>query len=144
MEKIVIIQFLFTNFKNKPSVKFRFYFSSDPKIGVSNNLYIDEINIWDAASTPVSEVNGDEIIEIFPNPSSSQVTVKIALNPKEIAGYHLKDISGKNMDDVRYDISGDKSIMLRINSKDHLSSGLYFLVVQTINGNFITRKVLIL
>ncbi|MBP6448304.1 MAG: zinc-dependent metalloprotease [Saprospiraceae bacterium] len=142
--KLLLSNFFSPILKNKPSVKFRFYFSSDPKIGVSNNLYIDEIQIWDAASTPVSEINVDEIIEIFPNPSSSQVTVKIALNPKEIAGYHLKDISGKNMDDVRYDISGDKSIMLRINSKDHLSSGLYFLVVQTINGNFITRKVLIL
>lgn len=77
MEKVSLASVFTTPIKNKPSVKFRFLFKSDPAVQGSNNIYIDEINILDETATKAEEVQWTDAINLYPNPSGGEVEIRI-------------------------------------------------------------------
>ncbi len=80
-------------FKNKPNVRFRFYFKSDPNALGSNNLFLDEINIFDPTLTSIKDA-GPSLISIQPNPALINTPIKIMSANDEIDKVVVYDLNG--------------------------------------------------
>ena len=117
--------------------RFKFEFSS----GNGNNVYLDDINIFDPTTVGISEVNKAALkYKVFPNPVENTLNVSFNL-------LHTTDVQG----DV-YDISGRKVMTLfdrsfqigvntmQINTADW-NAGVYFVRIQ-LEGESFTEKVL--
>ncbi|MBK8623389.1 MAG: T9SS type A sorting domain-containing protein [Saprospiraceae bacterium] len=115
-------------FKNKPSVRFRFYFGSDSNNAGSNNMYLDEINITDEVSTATKELSPD-IFEVFPNPSNGVVNLLIPFQKSLIAGVTLTDITGNNIHVLQEGSENNGTTHFTLNDKLVLPAGIYFLKI---------------
>jgi hypothetical protein len=106
------------------------------KSGGGNNLYLDDINITEnALGTEEQEKAG---FSIFPNPAESRITIKSAAM---IAGgtINIRDTRGRLVQTVQLTQSTPKIFDFELKS---MSSGVYFVELQTVNG-FFTQKLLI-
>jgi Pregnancy-associated plasma protein-A/Secretion system C-terminal sorting domain len=131
-----------TLFKNKPSVKFRFYFRSDPSSSGSNNIFLDEINITNESITSLQEQN--EInIDIYPNPASDEINVEINTQSTENQSIEISNITGQitdRFDDFTYN-NGIKRFV--VNRNGLLSPGIYFLKIKKVGYQDLVKKIVI-
>ncbi|MBK9639799.1 MAG: hypothetical protein IPO72_00535 [Saprospiraceae bacterium] len=131
-------------FKNQPSVKFRFYFKSDPRANGSNNIFIDEINISDESITGVTNNKDEPAIQIYPNPSNSLVIIDIKsddLGESEIEIGNLTNFSTEIIKPV-YTYEGKTRFIL--NTMGHMQPGIYFLRIKKEGYTEIIRKIVLL
>ena len=133
-KKLTISSYLYPLVRYKPSVKFRFYFKSDTELGISNNLYIDELRIWDGAITSISDWKNNVNISVAPNPSTSIIEAKIPLNISEIAHFFIKDITGKMVESNIILTPYSDEILFTLNGDNQLKTGLYQFLVFTKDG----------
>lgn len=84
----------------------------------------------------VEEIDYASSLTIYPNPSSSSVTVVIENTAEPIIGIELYDVTGRLLiSDLN--IRTNKYVM----EKNDLSSGLYFINVRFEDGNFVNKIV---
>jgi PKD repeat protein len=141
----VTLSSVFTSiFKNKPSAKFRFYFRGDPAVGLSNNIYLDQINIWDASTTSTHEHINELDIEVTPNPSFGDFTVKIPIEPAIITNCHVVDITGQTVDKMNNTGFDGTFTIYAFNNGQKLCSGVYQIVFFTKDGNIISKRIVVL
>ena len=113
--------------------KFRakFEFESDG----GNNMYIDDINIYEGAPsetivTAGIEENGIDIdgLSVFPNPTDNDLNIRFTLANAEQANLIVQDLSGKIVQSAMVNASeGSNLVMMDLTQ---LASGMYFLKVQ--------------
>ncbi|HMT52969.1 MAG TPA: CotH kinase family protein [Saprospiraceae bacterium] len=114
-------------------------FESTSAVSTSVNLLGQDtlVAIFEGA-TNTNNASFDANIHISPNPADNQIVIKtsdVALNN---ANYTIHDISGKIVQSGA--ISGsNESYKLETTS---LSSGTYFISIQTINGNWVSRFII--
>ncbi len=130
----------FFSYLSAPNVRIRFYFKSDTVIGYGNRFYLDDVNF----TTPVS-VKENMLglnLQVFPNPTSNKLTIKVGSTINEEIKFTLLDIAGKQ-------VQSDKIYLSKLNESEfeilglaNLGKGLYFLNL-IIDGNQICRKVII-
>ncbi|MES2628020.1 MAG: M43 family zinc metalloprotease [Bacteroidota bacterium] len=123
---------------NAAGVKVRFQWIN----GGGNNIYLDNINIYDAASTGIDEnISAAFGLSVYPNPASGSATVAFELPKASQVKVELFDLVGKKCKDV-YNGStqaGEQEIKMNF---DKLITGIYF-VKLSVNGNSFTQKLII-
>lgn len=118
---------------------FRFKLEFTSKSG--NNIYIDNINIYDPATVGLEHNEFLNYIEVFPNPASNNLTVNYNLKASGTLKIELLDISGRLIDSVFEGIrpAGEHSQNMQVTD---LSAGIYF-VRLSVDGDQTTRKLVV-
>ena len=115
-------------FRNKPSVKFRFYFKSDAELDGSNNIYLDEINIIDEDEINTATTEFDESsIEVYPNPSNGNFTISLENVNSKVDRVELISSVGKVIHISKNNI--EEGNIEKYVANDNLPSGIYLLKV---------------
>ncbi|MEO6304468.1 MAG: T9SS type A sorting domain-containing protein, partial [Bacteroidia bacterium] len=129
------------NLQNSPSVSFRFVFTEDPAAGAGNNIYIDAVNFI-GASNGINELTKSYKLNLFPNPSNGEATLKFNLNDAAVVNVNVIDVLGKEvLPSASYNYgAGEQNISINKNST--LSKGIYF-VNLSINGAKMSKKLVI-
>lgn len=110
----------------EPGVRFKFVFTTS---GVSNNLYIDDININGTVS--VDELPAGQFsVGVFPNPTNSQSVISLTTSSEDNVIIRIVDITGKEVAIVNQKPlkSGTYTFALE---QYELASGLYFVTAQS-------------
>lgn len=117
--------------------RFKFNFLSDG----GNNLYIDNINLYEGAPSDTivgldAVVSDNLAMNVYPNPADNYLFVEFGLNDATDVQIRLLDLSGKMIQ--LNQIQGAYGNNLVQLSTELLSSGMY--VVELVNGTQISRK----
>lgn len=130
----------FQNNVNLSNVVFKIQYTSS---NLSNNLYIDDINIGGVDVTGINEtVLNNGVLNVFPNPSNGNTSLVFTSGTNENATIEIFDVSGKlvstvykgniNIGDNRFDF--DKSTFP--------STGVYFVKVKTASQVFGAKAII--
>src|SRR6201999_1369699 len=78
------------------SVLFKWEFSADPN-GAGNNLYIDDINIVDAATaaTAIQNLETAVSLNVYPNPSDGKTNIAFNLTEQHTISVQVTDMIGR-------------------------------------------------
>lgn len=141
-KKVTITSLFRSFFKNKPSVKFRFYFKSDANSNGSNNLYLDEITIIDeeAINTAVNDLSKIEI-EVYPNPTNNDFVISKGSANVKFDKIELLSPLGQKIDLSKFEIEDGTASTYVVNTQ--LPNGVYILNI-TSKDRSISRKVFII
>ncbi len=133
---------LLSSLANKPSVKFRFFFKSDPTIGRSNNIYIDQINITGNLATSISELEKSVGLIIYPNPTSGSSFIDFSVSESDKVSISLTDIIGRMVEQSNTINKTTGNVKHEINKNESLSKGIYIVNIN-INDKVISKKLII-
>lgn len=122
---------------NKVMFKWAFYAGTS----MGNNLYLDDINIMDAAVTGIKNVESAVNLSIYPNPSSGAVNILFNLNEKQNVSVHVVDMLGRVVETIPSQQYPSGKTTLTVGSKTY-QAGIYF-VNMNINGQQISKKIII-
>lgn len=125
-----------TNYK-VPGVRFRFSFIN----GGGNNLYLDNINVYDGSTSVTEDLAAGYALNVYPNPVDDVAQISFSLGNAAKTTVELFDIVGKKIQTLQAGQSAAGEHSLSLNSSG-LPSGVYF-VKLTIDRNTFTRKVII-
>ena len=126
--------------KNNNHVLFRFDFTA----GGGNNIYIDDFNV---VGQPVGIEEEESLLHssfsVFPNPSTrGTATIQFISEEKlQNASIYLTDIMGKRIKEIYQGSIANTEYQFELNTSA-LSSGIYFLSLQSENGR-ITKKLVV-
>lgn len=118
---------------------FRFKFEFTSKSG--NNIYIDNINIYDPATVGLDNHEILNYIEVFPNPAANSLTLNYNLKSSGKVKVDLLDISGRLVESA---FEGNKPAGAHTQKMqvNNLAPGIYF-VRLSVNGEQVTRKLVV-
>lgn len=135
-EEVIIDNISPTFFTSEFRVKFEFTSFK------GNNIYIDDINIFDPSALGVEESKNVADIALYPNPASSSVRLRIGLTESQHVRVELLDASGRVVQSpfVGHLSEGGQNINIELD--ESLSSGLY-LVRLTAEDGIAVRKLII-
>lgn len=105
-----------------PEFKARFEFTSL----VGNNIYIDDINIFDPLTVSSDEVTLDAGMKIFPNPAVGQFTLEYAVAAPGRMTAEVIDLSGRVLD-VLFTAQRSAGKYIAAYDVSHLTPGVYFI-----------------
>lgn len=130
------------NFTTSPSATFRFVFTEDPLNGLGNRIFLDAIKFQGANPNGINELTKTYKLNLFPNPSNGEATIKFNLNDAAAVNISIVDVLGKSVlpDTERSFSAGEQS--LSINKNGTLSKGIYFVNI-SINGAKMSKKLVI-
>ena len=109
---------------------FRYLFQFEA--GGGNNMYLDNINIYQGAPSDdlvigISENEGASDLSVYPNPVEGELNVRFALNSAENAVIEIQDIAGKVTQRNSIQANAGANLVF-VDTKD-LAAGMYFLRV---------------
>ncbi|TNE82402.1 MAG: T9SS type A sorting domain-containing protein [Bacteroidetes bacterium] len=118
------------------NVRLRFEFRSRG----GHNLFIDQINLGFSSSIG-EHLNSEANFTVFPNPASTQATVKLNMPSQEQTEVEVYDLMGKKVAVLHTGVlpAGEKELTF---NGTGLSSGMYIVKV-TAGGSSSTRKVML-
>lgn len=102
-----------------------------------NNLYLDDINIMN--STDVSSLTLHSEVNLFPNPSSGQVTVDVNMMNRDNLVIKVTNPVGQSVAEVSENSTYGGRYVLDLSAEPN---GVYFIEVQT-GTEVVTRKIVI-
>lgn len=114
---------------------FRYKFNFEA--GGGNNMYLDNINIYQGAPSDnlvvgIDENEGLTGLSVFPNPTENELNVRFSVNNAQTSLFQIQDLSGKLLS--TYTINSNPGSNLVLLETKGLSSGMYFLKVSGNNG----------
>lgn len=118
----------------EPNVRFKFAFTSG---GTSNNIYLDDINVYGSISGTTSIEEGDlknGVFNIMPNPTSSGADVRFTLSESNQVNIEVLDILGKKIANVYNGQLNNGQHNFTINENLISKAGMYFVRIQSNNG----------
>jgi len=122
------------------NVKFRFQFFADTAAkGPGNNIYLDDINLFDA-SIGIAQQQNDLGFDIYPNPSAGSTTVHFNFTETHSVSLSVSDVLGRVVESVpnrQYEAGETK---LAIGEKVQYKAGVYFVNI-IIDGKALSRKI---
>ncbi len=125
------------------NVRFRWVFTSDYGGNgvVGNNLFMDDINLWDAS---LGITGAEELVSlvIYPNPSSGSVTLDMNLAEGHTISVNVTDVLGRSIESIPSKAYATGELSLSIGKEKVYQPGVYF-VNMDVDGKQITRKVII-
>ncbi len=122
------------------NVRFKWEFFADVN-GQGNNLYIDDINLHDAA-LDINSVESQLGLTIYPNPSSGNVSIDFNLNEKHSITVTVTDLLGRTIESIPTKQYAAGEIKLIIAEKTSYQQGVY-LVNINMDGEIISKKIII-
>lgn len=117
--------------------RFKFQFVS----GGGNNIYIDDINIYDPSTVSVKESDDVNLFRVFPNPANDMAKVSFDLLEGNDVKIVLTDMLGQQIQVIEQAKLNAGSHQFEINTNE-LSNGIYF-VNLSVEGRLITQKLVI-
>jgi CubicO group peptidase (beta-lactamase class C family) len=122
------------------NVRFRFEFFADPA-GPGNNIFIDDINIYDAA-TGLENSDVPLELEVYPNPSQGNTTLAFSLSKKQNISVIVMDLAGRTVETIPSQnyAAGPSKIILA--EKVKYAPGIYFVQLNA-DGKNRTKKIII-
>src|SRR5205085_4852843 len=122
------------------NVRFRFIFFADFGVtgGVGNNIFMDDINLYDASASiaPIEELVG---LNIFPNPSSGTVNLDMNLSEGHTIAVNVTDLLGRSVENIPAHAYGAGELSLLVGQKRIYQPGVYFVNID-VDGKRITKK----
>jgi Zn-dependent metalloprotease len=126
----------------KPNVRIRFEFFADTATaGPGNNIYIDDINLYDA-TTSVENFNNEFSLAVYPNPSSGNVNIDLNLSEKQNVSVSVTDVLGRTIESIPNKQYAAGENKLSIAQKISYEPGVY-LVNINVEGQIISKKIII-
>lgn len=119
------------------SFRFKIAFVS----GGGNNVYIDDINLYDPNSASVRENNSVSLFRVFPNPTSDLAKVSFDLRDNNEIRLALTDMLGQELQVINQSQLSTGTHQFEINTNE-LSKGIYF-VNLSVDGQIITQKLMV-
>ncbi len=103
-----------------------------------NNIYIDDINIFDGATVGLEGVTFVNTLELYPNPTTNNAVLKYSLENSGNVIVDILDISGRRVAQIYNDFqpAGTQALDLDLSN---LVNGLYMVRVQG-SGQQVLRK----
>lgn len=123
------------SFNNKPSVRFKFQYTQN----TGNNIYIDDINITGTSTVGIQDVGFLSTLNIAPNPSSSNMSVRFELENSAVVSIQLLDMAGRLVEAVSNANMAAGAHQYTIG--DNVPAGAYFLRFNVDGGN-LTEKII--
>lgn len=125
------------------NVRFRFVFTADygETGSVGNNLYMDDINLFDASAGIAS---AEEMLDlnIYPNPTAGSISLDMNLAGAHELGIEVTDLLGRPIERVPAKHYGSGELTLVLAKDKEYQPGVYFVNID-LDGKRITRKVLV-
>ena len=123
------------------SVIFRWEFYADPN-GPGNNLYLDDINIIEASTAGIQNIETAVNLNLYPNPSSSQVNIGFSLSEKHSIAVTVTDMLGRSVETIAAKSyqAGESTISIGANAT--YQAGIYLVHID-IDGQRIAKKIVI-
>lgn len=111
--------------------------------GGGNNLYLDDINIFDPSDPNASVLESQRLdaFKLYPNPSSEMTNLLINVSATSDANIYITDMVGKVVNHVQRGTLTQGEHNFNINISD-LSKGIYFINVE-IEGKVSTKKLIV-
>ncbi|HXD92673.1 MAG TPA: T9SS type A sorting domain-containing protein, partial [Bacteroidia bacterium] len=124
------------------NVMFRWEFFADPNAsGVGNNLYMDDINIIDAAAAGINNIETMVDLNIYPNPSSNHVNIAFNLSENHTIAVNVVDMLGRVVETIPAQQHTSGETVLTIGNKATYQAGVYFVNI-LVDGQQISKKVI--
>ncbi len=120
----------------RSNIRLRFEFRSRG----GHNLYIDQINLGFSSSI-AEHLSSESNFTVFPNPASTQATVKLNMPSQEQVDVEVYDLMGKKVATLYNGTLASGETELNLNGSG-LSSGMYIVKVSA-GGSSSTRKVML-
>jgi hypothetical protein len=125
---------------HKVMFRWKFYAGA---AGPGNNIYLDDINVFDAATTTGIQnttVSG-AALNVYPNPSNGIVNIDLNLTEKHTVAVNVTDMLGRTIENIaaKNYTAGENTLII---GEKNYQSGFY-LVNINIDGQIITKKVMI-
>ncbi|HKC68605.1 MAG TPA: M43 family zinc metalloprotease [Bacteroidia bacterium] len=119
---------------------FRFVFYADAT-SPGNLIYLDDINIYNS-TMGIKNIETEVGLEIYPNPSSSNVNVVFNLTDKHTISVNVVDMLGRTVEanPAQSYLSGQT--IITIGNKVNYQPGVYFVNID-IDGQHLSKKVVI-
>jgi len=105
-----------------------------------NNIYIDDINLYDPATVGIDEMHSIQSLTIYPNPTNQLSVVELDLAEAESRmDVRLIDLSGRQLKNIYSGFmpAGNQRIELDLSA---LESGVYLIQFSSSSGSF-TQKI---
>lgn len=118
---------------------FSFGFTSN-FTGTSYGVYLDDLQLTGTSTANITEIDLNNSIKIYPNPSNGLLNIKLNDNLGEFMKISVFDISGKNVYSSQFEFINDNQIKT-IDLND-LEKGVYSIQINTKNG-MINKKLVI-
>jgi PKD repeat protein len=120
-----------------PSVIFRFEFTSYR----GNNIFLDDINLYDLAAVGIDEVSFLKQLNVYPNPSNAETTLAFNLDKGALLNIDLLDISGRVVKSI---FSGAKGAGQNVQTFDvgGISQGVYLIRILA-DGEQVMKRIVI-
>lgn len=118
--------------------RYKFAFTS----GEGNNMYIDDINIYQEIDTTASLAEGEAFtsLSMYPNPASNELNVVFDVSANMQANIQIVDVTGKIVQNHLINaVAGGNVVSMNTGS---LNSGIYIMRL-VINGSSETRRLII-
>lgn len=126
---------------HNPSVLFRWSFVAGPS-GPGNNLYMDDINIVDAAAAGIQSIEANVGLNIYPNPSTGKVNIDLSLTEQHTVSVNVTDMLGRTVESIPAKLYQSGEMTLPIGCNTAYQAGVY-LVNINLDGQRITKKIVI-
>ncbi len=121
------------------NVMFRWEFYAGTSLG--NNVYLDDINIVDATTTGIKNIETAVGLNIYPNPSSSNVNISFNLTEKQNVSVNVVDMLGRTVETIPTAQYASGETVLTIGNKTTYQAGVYFVNIN-INGQQVSKKII--
>lgn len=125
---------------SSPSVMFKWAFMSGSG-GAGNDLYIDDINILDAAATGIENIEAKVGLSLYPNPSYCKVNIDLNLTEQHNISVNVTDMIGRTVETIASKSYQSGETTLTIGNDHTYQAGVY-LVNINIDGQHISKKVI--
>jgi PKD repeat protein len=122
---------------SQPNVRFKFEFNA-PVDSVSNNLFIDDINI--ASGVGITEAENASSFTIYPNPGDGSSTIAYSLTEPADVQYSIYDVTGRLI--TRVDHGQQAAGSYAVEMQQVLPPGTY-LVAMKIGEQVSTQKYIV-
>jgi PKD repeat protein len=119
---------------------FRFAFYSDPT-SPGNNIYLDDINIYNSVSG-IKNIETEVGLEIYPNPSTSNVNIAFGLAEKHNISVSVVDMLGRVVETSPSQYYQSGQTIITVGNKVTYQPGVYFVNID-VDGQHISKKIVI-
>ncbi|MHB8261342.1 MAG: zinc-dependent metalloprotease [Bacteroidia bacterium] len=120
----------------QPSVMFAFENVTD----YGNNLYIDNINIMASNTIGIKEINLNDNVSVYPNPSDGTVFVNVTVNNIGKVNIRIYNLLGETVSEQSDNSSTAKSFNFDLTN---LSNAVYFVEIKTDMGGSAIKKLVL-
>lgn len=128
------------NFINSQSASFRFVFTEDPTSGSGNRLFLDAVSFQ--APAGFNELTINYKLNLFPNPSNGQATLKFNLNDAATVNVNVVNVLGQNVLPATSNVYAAGEHIVSLNKNNTLGKGIYFVNI-SVNGAKMSKKLVI-